>query len=136
VRRLYVARSLCVVAQNVAQLPNAVFEDGIANERGRPYSIKQLLLGDQSPVMVDQIFEDSECLGPEGNCSRVLPNTLVWLVQPERTEPDLPLHNPKTLTLTLDFLSRRLFSAHIVRDCNKSVRNSTPKHHPNITQAL
>jgi hypothetical protein len=72
-RRLDIVRSLCVVTQNIAQLPNAVFEDSIANERGRPHSIKQLLLRDQSAGMADEIFEDRECLGPKGQRARALP---------------------------------------------------------------
>ena len=55
VRRLDVARRSGVIAQGLAQLSDTVFQYRIADERGRPDGVEQLLLGDQLSAVLHEV---------------------------------------------------------------------------------
>ena len=87
--RLNVRRTRGVVIQRFTQLPYAVFQDGVTDERVRPDGIKHLLLTNQVSRIFDQEFENSKSLWAQGNGKRVVPQALIGEIEAEFPERDV-----------------------------------------------
>ena len=100
-------RRLGVVAERLAQLPDAVLQNGIGDERSGPHGVEQLLLRHELPGMLDQMRKHRKRLGlsaiacrPRQSCAFVVsrrnpPKTSSWPCCITKTSPQ---HDRRVMT--------------------------------------
>ena len=101
-------RRLGVVAKRLAQLPDAVLQNGIGDERSRPHGVEQLLLRHELPGVFDQMREHRKSFGPERDLLQAPPE-LAFLVS--RRNPPKVTSWPCCITKTSPQHDRRVMTA-------------------------
>lgn len=74
------------LTEHAPEVANMSAQDTVAHRNLSPHRIDELLLGDESPGVLDEVAQDSKRLAPERELLAGLPQTLVGNVQLEWRE--------------------------------------------------
>ena len=101
------ARHSGIVAEGVADFPNAPLQHRVTHRDVGPHGVEQLFLRHELTGVFEEVFQDAECLGPERNHAVIRTvQALVGHVEPEGTEADLPLRRHDNFTKPVPELHR------------------------------